>query len=256
MNAKFKLLLLTALFGLAWMLPVQAQDEDKNNVARLVHITPKADHEKSLIEGITKYHHWIAQFEGHHRYTWYRIATGPNTGKFIARTGNHSWADFDAEYDWQDQAGEKFQELVAPHIADMTVEYTEEMKDFAHWPESFDGYTHFSVTEWYVKNGQWGKFREGLKTIVDALKEGGYPGHWGFFSLESGGHGGQIRIVGANKGWSDLAEEDPSFLKIMSEKLGGAEEFQAFMADWGSTYKSGHNMMLILMPDASDYGDE
>ena len=53
--------------------------------------------------------------------------TGPNTGKFIARTGNHSWADFDAEHDWQDQAGEKFEELVAPHIEKMNVEYTEEM---------------------------------------------------------------------------------------------------------------------------------
>jgi hypothetical protein len=241
---------------LAWMLPVQAQDEDTNNVARLAHITAKADHEKALVEGITEYHHWIAQFEGHHRYNWYRIVTGPNTGKFIARTGNHSWADFDAEYEWQEAAGEKFRELVAPHIENMQAEFTEEMSDFSHWPESFDGYTHYSVTEWYVKNGHWGPFRKGLKTIVDALKEGGFPGYWGFFSVESGGHSGQIRIVGANKGWSDLMDEDPSFYKIMSDKLGGEEEFQAFMADWGSTFKPGHNQMLVHMPDASDYGDD
>ena len=63
-------------------------------------ITPKAGHEETLITAITEYHHWIAQFEGHMEYTWYEILTGPHTGKYMARSGNHNWADFDAEYDW------------------------------------------------------------------------------------------------------------------------------------------------------------
>jgi len=40
---------------------------------------------------------------------------------------------------------------------------TEDMDDFSHWPEDFEGFTHFSVENWYVKGGQYGNFRKGLK---------------------------------------------------------------------------------------------
>lgn len=256
MNCRIKLFILSALLCFFWLTPAVAQEEDKESIARLAMITPKAGHSKTLIQAITDYHHWVANFEGHHEYQWYRVVTGPNTGKFMARTGNHQWADFDAEYDWQEEAGNVFDSNVAPHIESMHVEYTSEMTEFSHWPESFEGYSHYSVQEWYVKGGQYSKFRKGLKTIVDALKAGGFPNYWGFFSVESGGHGGQIRLVGANKGWSDLSDPDPSFYKIMSEALGGQEAFDSFMADWGSTFKSGMSQMLVYMPDASDYGKD
>jgi hypothetical protein len=236
-----------------WLSPVQAQDE---NIARLAVITPKEGHEETLIQAITEYHHWVANFEGHHRYQWYSVESGPDTGKFMARTGGHKWADFDAEYDWQEKADEVFSTNVAPHIEDVMVQYTSEWTDLSHWPESFEGYNLFNVTEWYVRNGKYAEFRAGLKTIVDALKAGGFPNYWGIFSVDSGGHGNQVRIVGANRGWADMSDPDPSFSKIMTEKLGGEEAFQSFMEDWGSTFKHGMTQTVKLMPKASDYGDE
>lgn len=256
MKNHIKLIALCTLLSLAWLMPAQAQEQEGDNVARVVLITAKDGHEDTLVQAITDYHHWVANFEGHHEYTWYSIESGPNTGKYIARTGNHSWADFDAEYDWQKEAGEVFDKNVAPHIQKAEIQYTTEMAEFSHWPESFDGYTHFTVENWYIKNGQYGKFRRGLKQIVDALKAGGFPNHWGFMSVETGGHGNQINLVGANKGWSDMADADPSFFKVMSESLGGEEQFDAFMSDWGSTFKSGLNQTVALMPEASDYGKE
>jgi quinol monooxygenase YgiN len=256
MKRKVKLIVFATLASLFWLIPAQAQDEKKDNIARAVMITPKPGHEKTLIEAITEYHHWMANFEGHMEYNWYRIVTGPHTGKFMARTGGHQWADFDAEYDWEEEAGKVFESNVAPHIQEMHVEYTSEMTDFSHWPENFEGYTHYSVQDWYVKNGHYRKFREGLKTIVDALKAGGTPNYWGFFSIASGGHGGQVRLVGANKGWSDMVEKDPAFSSIMIEALGGEDEFHAFMSDWSSTFKSGLNQMVVYMPEASDYGKD
>jgi hypothetical protein len=130
------------------------------------------------------------------------------------------------------------------------------MTEFSHWPESFDGYTHFSITDCHVKNGHYSKFRRGLKQIVDTLKAGGFKNHWGFFSVESGGYGNQIRIASANRGWSDMADEEPSFAKLMSESLGGQEEFDAFMSDWSSTFTTGLNQTIVRMPDASDYGKD
>lgn len=93
-----------------------------------------------------------------------------------------------------------------------------------------------------------------MKQIIDTLKAGNYPGYFGFYSVVSGGHGGQIQLVSANKGWSDMADKDPSFYELMSKELGGEDEFNAFMADWGSTFKSGQNSTVERMAEASDYG--
>lgn len=252
MRITLKLALIFALTGFFWLLPAQAQEND--GIATGVLITPKAGHEETLVKAITDYHHWVANFEGHFEYVWYEILTGPNTGKYFARSGGHNWADFDAEHDWQEEADKVFASNVAPHIDSAQRLMTKEMPDFSHWPESFDGYTHFWVESWYIKNGQNGKFRRGLKKIVETLKAGNYPSYWGFFSVASGGYGGQIQLVTANKGWADMADEDPTFYDLMSKELGGAEEFDKFMADWGSTFKSGQNWTVKRMPEASDYG--
>ena len=254
MKNRVKLILLSTLASVFWLMPAQAQDND--GIATLVTITPKAGHEEALVKAITDYHHMVAKFDGHFEYTWYEILTGPNTGKYLARSGDHNWSEFDAKHDWDKEAGEAFSANVAPHIDNASNIVTSEMAEFSHWPESFDGYTHFQIQDWYVKNGQYGKFRAGLKKVVDTLKAGNFPGYWGFFSVESGGHGGQISLVSAHKGWSDMADKEPSFFDVMSEALGGAEEFDTFMSDWGATYKSGHNRMVRRMPEASDYGKD
>ena len=253
MKNRIKLVMLSALLGIFWLMPAQAQDND--GIATVVTITPKAGHEKALVKAITDYHHWVAKHEGHFEYTWYEILTGPDSGKYIARSGGHNWSDFDAEFDWQKEAGENFEANVAPHIENATNIMTQEMDEFSNWPESFEGYTHFQVEDWYVKNGQYGKFRRGLKKISETLKAGKFPGYWGFISVVSGGHGQQVTLVTAHKGWTDMADKDPSFFDVMSEALGGAEPFDAFMSDWGATFKSGRSQMVSLMPEASDYGN-
>ena len=208
---KLILSLMVLLATMLWLVPLQAQEQETEGVATVVLITAKEGHEDALIKGITDYHHWVANFDGHMEYNWFEILTGPNTGKYIARSGNHNWAEFDAEYDWQEEAGEVFQRNVAPHIASMERSMTEEMRDLSHWPESFESYTHFQVQDWYIKNGQYRKFRHGLKKIVDTLKAANWPNYWGFFSVESGGHGNQISFVSANRGWSDFTVKEPSF---------------------------------------------
>lgn len=245
--------LLCTMAAIFWLTPAYAQDKD--GIATTVTITAKAGHEDALVKAITDYHKWVAQFEGHFEYTWYEILTGPDTGKYAARSGNHSWSDFDAEYDWQKEANEVFGKNVAPHIESAQNMITEEMEDFSHWPENWDGYSHFNVQDWYVKNGRYGEFRKSLKQIVDTLKAGDFPGYWGFFDVSSGGYGGQIRLVSAYKGWSDMVDKNPTFFEVMSKNLGGEEEFNTFMRNWGDTYKAGRNWTVKRMPEASDYGN-
>jgi hypothetical protein len=256
MTYKIKLLVLTTLLSLITIVPVQAAEEENDGIAQIVLITPKAGQEEALVKAITDYHHWVADKQGHWTYTWYEILTGPDTGKYIARSGNHNWSDFDVEYDWQEEANQMFVANVAPLIENVQTTITENMDDFGHWPEDFSGYTHFQVQQWYVKNGRYGQFRKGLKKIVDTLKAANFPNHFGFVSVESGGYGGQISLVSPKKGWSDMVDKDPSFFDIMTKELGGEEEFGKFMSEWGDTFKSGRNHMVKYMPGASDYGDK
>jgi hypothetical protein len=253
MKLKFRKLLVL-LLGVAWLMPAVAQDE--NNVGALIKITPKDGHDEALITAITDYHKWIANFDGAMRYNWYEVLTGPDTGLYYAWSGGHSWKAFDAEYDWQPKAGEVFQTNVWPHVADMDRMMVETMNDWSHWPESWDDYTHFHLTDWYVKNGQYGKFRKGLMRIVKALKAGGYSEHWGFHSMQSGTYAGHIMLVSPTKGWAGMSEPETTFYDIMSKELGGEEAFDAFMADWGDSFRQGATMTVKWMPGASDYGDE
>lgn len=256
MTYKFKLLVLTILLSLITVIPAQAAEEVNDGVAQVVLITPKAGQEEALVKAITDYHHWVAGKEGHWTYRWYEILTGPDTGKYVARSGGHNWSDFDAEYDWQEEAGQRFNNDVAPLIENSQTTITKDMDDFGHWPEDSSGYTHYQITQWYVKNGRYGQFRKGLKKIADTLKAANYPSYFGFVSVESGGYGRQITLVSPNKGWSDMADKDPTFFDVMVKELGGEEEFGQFMSDWGDTFKSGRSHTVKYMPEASDYGDK
>jgi hypothetical protein len=251
-----KLIGLTLMVSLFLIMPAQAEDEENDNIAERILITPTAGHGPELIKAITEFHHWVAGKEGHFEYTWYEILTGPDTGNYFARSGNHNWSDFDAEYDWQEEADHMFQANVAPHIESTQRSMEESLDEFSHWPEDFEGYTHFSVESWYVKGGQYGNFRKGLKKITDTLKAASYGSYFAFVSVESGGHGNQIILVSPKKGWSGMQGSDPSFLEIMIDTLGGEEEFNNFMSEWGGTFKVGQNQMVRYMPGASDYSNE
>lgn len=246
--------LLVLLLGLLWLLPATAQEQ--GNIGTLVKITPKKGHDDELIEAITDYHKWIADKEGAMRYNWYKVLTGPDTGLYYAWSGGHDWKDFDADYEWESEAGKMMRDKVMPHVEDMDRMMARTMNDWSNWPENWDGYTHFHLTDWYVNSGQNGAFRKGLVKIVETLKAGGYSEHWGFHWMESGTRGNHLVVVSPTKGWAGMAEPEKTFYDIVSKELGGEEAFEAFMSDWGATFKAGASMTVEYMPEASDYGDD
>jgi hypothetical protein len=197
----------------------------------------------------------MADKPGAWRYKWYSITTGPNAGKYIARSGGHNWADFDAEHDWDEAAGEKFSNEVAPHIADMVPWITKMDDEVGIWPDSMEGYHLFSVTEWHIKSGKGREFNEGLKKVDAILKDSEFPGFYAFSSAVSGGKGNVITIVSPRKNFADMAPKEPKFMDIMNKAM-GEDEAKAFMDEWGSTFMAGQNQLLKYRPKLSDYGDK
>jgi len=249
-NSLLSLLLLTI-----WITPVIAQDTEENEgVAIVVLMTPKDGQAKALGEAITNYHHYMADKEGSLRFSWFSVLSGPDTGSFIARSGNHDWADFDGAYDWQEDADEKFANEVTPHMQDSVIRYTVSEQDWGIWPESLDGYTLFSVTEWHVQPGKINAFRNALTRVDGILKEGGFPNHYSFSRVASGGNGYTLMLASPRKNFADMSPKDPSFFSIMSQAMGGDEAATQFLAEWGSTYATGQNMLVKFEPELSDYG--
>lgn len=255
MHYKKILMLVAVLAMLGSMSVAVAQDAEKNDgIARVALITAKDGQNKALEEAIVKYHHFMGTKKGAPRYQWYSIETGEDTGKYIARTGGHNWADFDAEHDWEDEAAAKFDSLVQPHIASVVVTFTRTNDEVGIWPESMEGYEYYSVTRWHIMPGKGDAFSEGLKKIDATLKAGGFPTYYRFIDSVSGGDGNTTMLVSPRKNFADMAPKEPTFMDIMNKAM-GEEETAAFLADWGSTYKSGSNMLLRHMAEQSDYGD-
>ena len=256
MHKRFSIALACTLFALAWIMPLQAQEEENDGAANMVYITPKAGQGAALEAAIRDYHLWMGDKEGHWEYNWYAIETGPHTGKYVAYSGGHNWAEFDATYDWEEESNAKFMADVMPLVESFDRRVMQDMDDFAYYPEDWDGYTLFQLNHWYVNPGQNNAFREGLTKIHAALSEGNYEQHFGFQDFVSGGKGNEILLVLPMKGYADFADNDPSFFDLVSEAMGGPEAFQAFMAEWGATYKTGHSYLVRYLPEASDYGSD
>lgn len=255
MQFKKILIMVASLALMIVMSPVAAQDDEENDgLAQVVLITARDGHEKALEKAITAYHHYMADKEGAWRWQWYSIITGPDTGKYIARSGGHNWADFDAEHDWDDAAGAKFASDVQPHIADADTLIARTDDELGIWPESMKGYNYVSITQWHVKSGQNRVFTEGLKKVDAMLKAGGFPNFYAFSYTVSGGHGNTVTLVLPRKNFADMAPKEPSFIDVLNKAM-GEEEAQAFLAEWAPSYKSGDNFLLHYRAELSDYGD-
>ena len=255
MHFKKILTMIVALVMLSGMSIAIAQDKKKNDgLARVALITAKDGHNKALEEAIVKYHHFMGTKKGSLRYNWYSIVTGQDTGKYIAYSGGHNWADFDATHDWDEESAAKFASMVQPHIANAVVTISRINNELGIWPENMEGYEYFSVTRWHVKPGHGNAFSEGLKKIDGILKKNGWPTYYRFSDTVSGGRGNTKTLVSPRKSYADMAPKEPSFMEVMN-KVMGEEDTKAFLAEWSATYKSGDNMLLRYMAEQSDYGD-
>ena len=250
------LILVVSMALITTMSTAYAADEEKNDgLARVVMITAKDGQNKALEDAITKYHHYMGDKKGAWRYQWYSIETGKNTGKYLARSGGHNWADFDAEHSWDKKAGKKFMSDVQPHIANAQVSITKTDSDLGIWPDSIKGYQYFLLTKWHIKSGQNSAFDKGLEKVNAILNDSKWKNYYAIVDTVSGGYGNTRLLVSPKKNFADIAPKDPKFMDVISKSM-GKDEAKSFMKEWGQTYKTGSYYMIRHLPKLSDYGDK
>ena len=226
---------------------LQAQEET-DNIAVVWSISAVDGKDAEFEAAVKGFHEFMADKEGHWGWQWYSVLTGPDTGKYLARSGNHNWEDMDAEHDYDDEVTAYFGENVAPFVESATRSITEGEDEVIHWPESMDEYNFFQVTDWQIKQGQGDAFYLGLQKIHAALQEGGWGGYYAFAYNATGGRSGSMILVTPYKNWADMKQEAPGFLSVVNEVL-GEEEAEAILDAFNETYRAGDVRTLRLRKD-------
>lgn len=224
------------------------EPEETDDVAVLWHIDVKAGQSDAFENAIREFNDFMADKEGRWHWEWYSVLSGPHTGTYYARSGNHNYADLDVDQPWDAEVDAYIDTNIAPFFDSATRTITVGDKDVHHWPEDWEGYKYFRIENWYVKNGKGAAFNAGLKKIHETLVAGDFPNHYGFSYPVTGANANQVNLVITYKSWADMAPKEPSFADIMKEAM-GKEEFGTFMSDWASTYKAGDVTTVVMRMD-------
>ncbi len=211
---------------------------------------PKAGHEAQFEAGVKTHLAWRKQAgEG---WTWeaYQPVVGTDMGKFVYRSGDHHWADFDAQQAWEtaNKAGDAFNRDVAPHVE--RYEHIVDESDYAvsHWVESPD-YRYFSVQTHKLVPGGSGAVREASVEIHAALQAGGWPMSYGI-SREIGGSGAFV-LVFPHKSYADMADPKPGFMEVLAKGAGSAAAAKAMLDKFEGAVAEVDTTIYAARPDLS-----
>lgn len=211
---------------------------------------PKAGHEAQFEAAVKSHLAWRKQAgEG---WTWeaYQPVVGTDLTRFVFRSGDHHWADFDAQQAWEmtSKSGEAFNRDVAPHVE--RYQHTIDEEDFAvsHWDVGPD-YRYFQVQSHEVQAGASGALREATAAIHKALQAGGWPGSYSI-AREIGG-AGAFSLVFPYTNYAAMEEPKPGFMECLAKGAGSMDAAQAMLAKFDGAAKLVDTTVYVARPDLS-----
>ncbi len=253
LNALLISILLMACTAVAW-----AQDskdakpatEAQGTVATVWKIWQKAGQEAQFEAAIKKYGAW--RKSAGEKFVWhiYQPVVGSDLGYFIIRSGPHAWKDMDSNEAWelQAKASDAFNTTVGPYTERAEHYFSELDTKNSNWIESPD-YKYFAVTNYSLKSGTYAERSEAMAKITKAVKDEKWPYPYSI-SDTIGGSGG-MSIVTPMKSYADMADPDPSLMKILAKSLGSESAAADTFRKFGSTIKSTDHTIFLYRPDLS-----
>lgn len=180
----------------------------------------------------------------------YQPVVGADMDHYVIRSGSHHWADMDTNAAWgrQQQAGPKFEKDVGPYVQRYEHYFTKTDTDHSHWIDSKD-YRYFEVTHYHFKPGT----HAAVKQVMDKVQKAVVDEKWPYpYEIDSviGGKGG-ISIVSPMKSYAEMAEPNPSLMKILAESLGSKEAAEQTMNKWSASVKDYDDTIYAYRPDLS-----
>jgi hypothetical protein len=184
-------------------------------------------------------------------FTWraYQPIVGDDLAHFVFRAEGHHWKDLDANMAWEMKSGSnaKFDEQVAPHMekAEHRISMLDgELSSFKPDPE----FRYFGVTFATIRPGMRADLVEAITKVHKAAMAAKWSRSYSI-AWTIGGDGG-MTIVSPYKSFADMAEPDPSFMKVVADSLGSAGAAAAFK-QIGTSWATQRYAVYAARPDLS-----
>lgn len=241
-------LLLMACATAAW---AQADNKEApGNVATIWKIWAKPGQGAQFEAAIKKHGAWRKSAGEKFVWTIYQPVVGSDLGYYIIRSGSHTWKDMDSNEAWamQAKAGEAYNTTVGPYSARAEHYFSELDTKHSNWIESPD-YRYFSVSNFSEKPGMYRDRTAALAKIHKAVMDEKWPYPYSI-AYNIGGSGG-MSIVTPMKSYAEMADPDPSLMKILAKSLGSESEAEATMKQFNSTINDSELTIYVSRPDLS-----
>lgn len=249
MRARAMLFATLGAFGLALVgQPAQAQS---NNISRIYFLTPKQGMDAQFEKALSDHAAWRRQNKDPWTWMIYEVENGDDLGMFIARSGDHAWADLDAyEAGFGPRGSENFFATVGPYLESARSIIGAVDTTNVRWPESPTDVNLLQITNYELKPNRAQQFFQAVNKIHKAIIQTNYRVYYAFESVVNGGQAGRIALVLPRKNWGDFqGPQQP--LAAMLTGVYGQEEAQAIFEQFGSTYDHAQSMILRVRRDLS-----
>jgi hypothetical protein len=226
-----------------------AQD---SNLTRGYEVTAKAGMAAQLETAIMQHAQWRKANNDPWVWIVYTTETGDNLGTFVIRSGNHTWADFDA-YDqgFGPEGLTHWNATVAPLVESITSAISRTLPDNNQLPPDGTQIAFVTVTTFHLRPGMEAQFNQLVTQAIDALKAKNWPGYWVWASpVTGGGRGPMMYLAGLYASWADMQEPEPSFEAVMMEAL-GQDGFMEWAGKIGESTRGTEVVTYRFRPDLS-----
>ena len=248
--------------GLTWVAPLllfagalapvaaMAAEKEQGKIAELWVLWPKEGRTTEFEAAAKKFVAWRKQAGEPHAWTAFQPIVGDDIAHYVWRSGEHHWADLDANAEWEmkAKAGEQYNKDMAPLVDHIEHYITEDDLDHSNWVEAAD-YRYFQVESFKIKPGGHGEMVEALDKVHKAAVAGKFPRSYAI-SYTTGGDGG-MTVVFPYKSYADMQEPDPPFMKVLSTHLGSEDAAKKTMQQLNASFEETKTTIYVVRPDLS-----
>ncbi len=210
----------------------------------------KPGHEAEFEAGVKVHLAWRKQAREGWFWEAYQPIVGTDLSHVIFRSGEHRWADFDAQQAWEEanKAGEAFARDVAPHLE--RYEHTIAESDYANsqWAMGVD-YKYFWVVDHKLKSGMSGAIAEATTKIHQGLQAAGWKKSYAL-SRTIGGPGG-LTLVFPYATYAEMEDPKPGFMEVLATGMGSQDAAKAVLEQFDAAVEETNTTFYVARPDLS-----
>ena len=160
--------------------------------------------------------------------------------------------DTNAAWEVQAKANEEYDKQVGAFTDRAEHYFSESDAKHSHWIDSPD-YKYYGVSSYRKVPGTYKERLDALNKIQKAVEDEKWAYHYEISDAIGGDN--PLQIVTPMKSYADMADPDPSLMKILAKSLCSDEAAVATMKQFGSTVERSHYSIYVHRADLSTPGN-